>query len=108
MSKVDQQKIAAHLGLSRATVSRCFTNHPGINPLTRASVFEIAARLGYQHLQSRTPAAAPGKGVERTIGVLICTAREEYLRLDYQNPAEELLAGISEFAQVHRLRLELD
>ncbi|MGE9294975.1 MAG: helix-turn-helix domain-containing protein, partial [Puniceicoccales bacterium] len=35
MKEVNQQVIADALNLSRATVSRCFTNHPGINPETR-------------------------------------------------------------------------
>ena len=52
MKQVKQQEIARKLKLSKATVSRCFTNHPGINPQTRALVFETATELGYQ--SSRT------------------------------------------------------
>ena len=45
MKQVKQQEIARKLKLSKATVSRCFTNHPGINPQTRALVFETATRI---------------------------------------------------------------
>src|SRR6187431_902001 len=54
MIEVNQQLIAERLRISRATVSRCFTNHPGINPVTRARVFQMAAEIGYAHLEKRT------------------------------------------------------
>lgn len=44
---VTQHSIATTLGVSRATVSRCFTNHPGISPETQAKVFDLASRVGY-------------------------------------------------------------
>ena len=44
---MNQKEIAERLNLSRTTVSRCFTNHPKINPETRARVFELATELGY-------------------------------------------------------------
>ena len=62
MKHIKQQEIAKKLQLSRATVSRCFTNHPGINPETRARVFETAAELGYRHLTSRSNNAKIKKG----------------------------------------------
>jgi len=70
--KANQQWIAEQLGISRATVSRCFTNHPAINPKTRSAVFEWAARLGYEHLESRTPKKR-GRTKEYRVGVLICS-----------------------------------
>lgn len=111
MSQIDQQRIANELGISRATVSRCFTNHPGISPQTRASVFELAARLGYQHMAPRTPRRTGGEksvAAQRTIGVLVCIDRSDFAHPDYQNPAEGLIAGVSEFAQLHRLKVHLD
>ncbi len=106
MSKVNQQLIATRAGISRATVSRCFTNHPGINPETRAMVFSLAAELGYRHMEMRTESKR-NKATGQTIGVLVCTKVEEYFRTDYQSPGVEIYAGICEYAQLHKLRLDL-
>jgi LacI family transcriptional regulator len=105
MAEVNQQVIANRLNISRTTVSRCFTNHKGINPKTRAEVFSLAAKLGYQYLQPRsTPKNAPKT---RSIGVLICSDVEEYNRADYESPGVELLPGITEFAQLHNWHTEV-
>lgn len=108
MSKfgVNQQLIADRLNLSRTTVSRCFTNHPGINPETRSRVFKLATSLGYSYQEGRT-----GKKSERkklsTLGVLICTDPESYADEDYENPGARLLAGVSEFAQLNQAQLDI-
>jgi LacI family transcriptional regulator len=105
MPEVNQQVIADTLNISRTTVSRCFTNHKGINPKTRAEVFSLAAKLGYQYLQPRsTPKAGPKT---RSVGVLICSDVEEFNRPDYESPGVELLPGISEFAQLHHWNTEV-
>ncbi len=105
MSEINQQVIADRLNISRTTVSRCFTNHKGINPKTRAEVFSLAAELGYQYLQPRsTPKAGPKT---RSVGVLICSDVEEFNRPDYESPGVELLPGISEFAQLHHWNTEV-
>ena len=52
--KINQQKIADNLSISRTTVSRCFTNHNGVNPSTRAQVFAEANRLGYDYFEQRS------------------------------------------------------
>ncbi len=103
---MNQQLLAERLGISRTTVSRCFTNHPGINPVTRAKVFKLAAQLGYQHMEMRAP-TKPRRAKVFTVGVLICTEIEEYLRADYQSPGVQLSAGVSEFAQLNEIRLEV-
>ncbi|TWT84982.1 HTH-type transcriptional repressor CytR [Planctomycetes bacterium CA13] len=104
--RVNQQLIADKLQVSRATVSRCFTNHPGINPETRGKVFKLAAALGYNHLEPRT-----GKGRRKSspnrYGVLICTDVESYESTDYQSPGENLIAGLSEFSQLNNLLMEI-
>jgi len=106
MPSVNQQQIANRLNMSRTTVSRCFTNHPGINPTTRSKVFALAAKLGYQYLQPRNP---PKKAVKtRAVGVLICSDVEEYSRPDYESPGVEILPGISEFAQLHNWQIEVN
>lgn len=104
MKQVKQQEIAKKLNLSRATVSRCFTNHPGINPQTRALVFETATELGYHHLSNRTFK----KEIEQKVfGVLICTTEEEYNRTDYVNSGKNIVKGISEYSQLKNIQLSI-
>jgi DNA-binding LacI/PurR family transcriptional regulator len=103
----NQQLIADRLQISRATVSRCFTNHPGINPATRARVFQLAAEIGYIHLQTRTERPERKRRGELRFGVLICSAEEEYNRTDYQNPSERLLAGVTECAHLNKAEIEV-
>lgn len=105
--EVNQQLIAERLQISRATVSRCFTNHPGINPVTRARVFQLAAEIGYVHLQMRKPRAGRKKDSKKIFGVLICSAEEEYNRTDYQNPSEQILAGVTECAHLNGVDIEV-
>ena len=107
MKKINQQLIADKLGISRATVSRCFTNHPGINPVTRSKVFQLAASLGYQHMETRT-GEGPANKEARSFGVLVCESREDQLHGVYQKPGFELLAGISEYAQLSGRHLDLN
>ncbi len=111
MSAINQQLIAERLQISVATVSRCFTSHPGINPLTRAKVFQLAAELGYTHQEMRTGRTAKRASAKAksklTFGVLVCSEEEEYYRKDYQNPSEQILAGVAECAQVNHLKLEV-
>jgi LacI family transcriptional regulator len=106
-SASNQQLIADRLRISRATVSRCFTNHPGINPATRAKVFQLAAEIGYVHLQMRTIRPNKKRSGKHLFGVLICSAEEEYLRTDYQNPSEKILAGVTECAQLNSAEVEV-
>ena len=105
---INQQEIADRLQISRTTVSRCFTNHSGINPETRAAVFSLAAQMGYHYLESRTGRPSErSRSVKNTIAVLICSDVEEYNRADYQSPGVELLPGISEFALLRKMQLDV-
>lgn len=106
MSNINQQVIADRLGISRATVSRCFTNHAGISPVTRAKVFQVAAELGYTHMIPRSPAAKRTKKPVKFC-VLICSDPEEYFRADYESPGEQILAGVSEYAQAHNATVDV-
>ncbi len=106
MSSVNQQYIADHLGISRTTVSRCFTNHPGINPTTRSKVFALAAKLNYKHLQPRNPTNKANQA--KSIGVLVCTDTEEFSHGEYESPGVEILPGISEFAQLNQWRIDVN
>lgn len=106
MSQVNQQVIADRLGLSRATVSRCFTNHAGISPVTRAKVFQVAAEIGYTHMESRSPQARKATR-NKQLSVLICSDTEEYFRGGYESPGEQILAGVSEYAQTQDFKVDV-
>ena len=103
---INQQLIADRLQISRTTVSRCFTNHPGINPKTRGKVFKLAAALGYNHLETRSADIRARKNSER-FSVLICTDVKDYLSTDFESPGEKLLAGASDYAQVNNVSLDV-
>lgn len=107
MTEINQQTIADRLGLSRATVSRCFTNHAGISPVTRAKVFQTAAEIGYTHMETRAPSVKRTKKAVR-FNVLICSDTEEYFRGGYESPGEQILAGVSEYAQSHGARVDVN
>ncbi len=108
MAGVNQQEIADRLGLSKATVSRCFTNHAGISAVTRAKVFQLAAELGYTHLESRSiKVRKKAKKQPTNFTVLICSDTDEYFNEDYESPGEEILAGVSEYAQLHDAQVEV-
>ena len=107
MPKINQQYIAEQLQISRATVSRCFTNHPGINPKTRALVFALASRMGYSHSEKREPAVHQRKKKRLTFGVLVCVDLPNFERTGYGNPGQELLNGLSEVARVQDVKLDL-
>ncbi len=106
VSDANQQLIADRLGISRATVSRCFTNHAGISPTTRAKVFQLAAELGYSHMETRTRSAKPS-ALQMNFCVLICTETREYFSGGYQSPGAQILEGVSEYAQLHGARMEM-
>ena len=106
MAEINQQTIADRLNISRATVSRCFTNHAGISPVTRAKVFQVAAELGYTHMESRSPTGKKN-GKLTHFSALVCSDTEEYFAGGYESPGEQILAGVSEFAQANKVRLEV-
>jgi DNA-binding LacI/PurR family transcriptional regulator len=46
--------VARALGLSKMTVSRAISNHPGISPETRARILETARQMNYHPPQYRS------------------------------------------------------
>jgi LacI family transcriptional regulator len=106
VAEVNQQLIAERLGISRATVSRCFTNHAGISPVTRAKVFQIAAELGYSHMETRLRTKKHPE-LPMNLCVLICTDTQEYFDGGYESPGAQILEGVSEYAQLHGAQLEV-
>lgn len=102
-TSMNQKEIAEHLNLSRTTVSRCFTNHPKINPETRARVFELAAEMGYEYSPPRNfsedrPRAA------NSVAVLAGVPSNADRRVE---TAREVLAGISERLAAEKLTLNV-
>ena len=106
MEKVNQQTLAERLGLSRATVSRCFTNHRAINPSTRARVFDLAAELGYRYMEMRTETRSQANQTP-TLGVLICHPAHAAIDDRFETPRQKLLDGVSQLAQLHGVQLSV-
>ena len=106
MRRVNQQTLADRLNLSRATVSRCFTNHRAINPSTRARVFDLAAELGYRYMELRTQSSYRASRAQ-TLGVLICRPATPAIDDRFGSPRQKLLDGISQLAQLHRVQLSV-
>lgn len=92
MASVNQQLIADKLRISRTSVSRSFSNHPAINPETRARVFAMAAKLGYRYA-ARRPAAHAQATARGTIGVLIAIPEK---RATVAETFQYMLGGVSE------------
>lgn len=106
MIEVSQQGIADALSISRATVSRCFTNHPAINPKTRAKVFQLAAKIGYQHQESRSNSTKKNQH-KMNICALVCTEKEEFIESGEGSPGEQILEGVTEQALLHNANVEV-
>ena len=106
MDRVNQQTLADRLGLSRATISRCFTNHRAINPSTRARVFDLAAELGYRYMELRTPARGRAHHA-RVLGVLICHPATPEVDDRFESPRQRLLDGVSQLAQLQGVQLSV-
>jgi LacI family transcriptional regulator len=101
--KLNQDDLARRLGISRTTVSRSFSNHPAINPETRARVLALAEELGYRYSVPRS-----GRARERlqtkTLGILIGTPRlDDHTAHTFQ----AVLKGISERAATDRISLDI-
>jgi LacI family transcriptional regulator len=107
MTNINQHLIAERLKISRSTVSRCFTNHPGINPKTRAKVFALASKMGYSHPEKRVVSGARPSVRRLAFGVLICVDLPNFEQTAYGNPGQELLNGLSEMARANHVRLDL-
>ena len=105
--EVNQQLLADKLGISRTTVSRCFTNHSGINPDTRAAVFALATKLGYNYLEPRKSGKRESSSNQQIIAVLICSDLDEYKRSEHESPGFQLLRGISEYGLLNKLQLDI-
>ncbi|MCH6258053.1 LacI family transcriptional regulator [Puniceicoccaceae bacterium K14] len=104
MAKPNQKLIAEKLKLSRTTVSRCFTNHPKINPETRAKVFQLAAEMGFSYSQQRNSTGQREDSERNTIAVIVGIDRSVK---DAVKTAGNVLKGISEKAANAGLEIEV-
>jgi LacI family transcriptional regulator len=104
MSSVNQQMIADKLRISRASVSRSFSNHPAINPETRARVFAMAAKLGYRYSMRREPTHAHANA-RGTVGVLIALPAKRGNGV--AETFQYMLGGISERLRVSERPLDV-
>lgn len=103
MEKVNQQFIADSLELSVTTVSRCFTNHPKINPETRAKVLKFAAEHGYSYNAFRNQKSSERSGKGK-IAVLVGASED---LPDAAGVAGKILAGITQKAAAMEYRVDL-
>lgn len=101
---MNQKEIAERLNLSRTTVSRCFTNHPKINPETRAKVFEMAAELGYDYAPPRNLTDERPR-VADSVAVLVGRPSNATAGID---TARKILAGISSRLASEKLSLKVN
>lgn len=101
MRKINQNYIAEHLNLSVTTISRCFTNHPKINPDTRARVLQFALEHGYRYNGNRNQKQTR-KGETGKIAVLIGVAQS---RVDASEVASRVLQGITQKAAALHFRV---
>jgi LacI family transcriptional regulator len=101
---MSQKQIAERLNLSRTTVSRCFTNHPKINPETRARVFELAAEMGYSYSPPRNLVGDRPR-VANSVAVMVGKPANASNVID---SARQIIAGISGRLAAEKLTLNLN
>ncbi len=102
MSRINQERIARHLKISRATVSRCLSNHPSISAETRASVLEAAEKFGYRSSPART-LRRRRSGRPLTIGVVIGVSPANMALATFPY----ILKGIQERAEMDRIAVDV-
>lgn len=103
MPRINQQKIAQQLSLSQTTVSRALANHPSINAETKAQVWELAARLGYQIPPSRGRTnRAPNEPT--VIGVVIAIPRRQR---GHAETSQLVLRGVAERSSTDVVTLDI-
>lgn len=109
MSEINQQRIADQLGVSRATVSRCFTNHAGISPTTRAKVFQTAAEIGYKYMEVRSGSGLKTlrRAKEKAVICILLNKRQNDAKRGLGLAAQQLITGVSEYAQLTGANVEV-
>lgn len=103
MARINQQKIAAQLSLSQTTVSRALANHPAINAETKAQVWELAGRLGYQMPPARARIGRSPNSAD-VVGVLIAIPRRQR---GHAETSQLVLRGIAERSSTDFVTLDV-
>lgn len=96
MPNVTIRDVAAHAGVSRATVSRVLNNNPAVDPALRERVVEAVRALGYQPNRTARRLRAQTSSV---IGLIIS---------DIQNPYFiSIIRGVEDVAYAHQMSVIL-
>jgi DNA-binding LacI/PurR family transcriptional regulator len=96
MPNVTIRDVAAHAGVSRATVSRVLNNNPAVNEVLRDRVLEAVRALGYQPNRTARRLRAQTSSV---IGLIVS---------DIQNPYFiSIIKGVEDVAYAHQMSLIL-
>ncbi len=103
MQTINQNLIAKHLGISRATVSRSLANHPAISAETRAKVHGAAEALGYRPSPGRMLRRHVKSAKRITIGVLIGVPAQDVTMATFPH----ILKGVRDRAAVERVNVDI-
>lgn len=103
MQSINQNLLAAKLGLSRATVSRSLANHPAISAETRAKVRSLADEMGYRPSPGRMLRRHVKSAKKITIGVLIGIPAGNVAMATFPY----ILKGIRDRAQIERVNIDV-
>jgi LacI family transcriptional regulator len=96
MARVMMKDIAAHAGVSKATVSRVVNNDPNVAPELRTRVLKAIQELGYQPNRAAQRLRA---GSSDVIGLMVS---------DIQNPFfTSVVGGVEEMAYAHQMSILL-
>jgi LacI family transcriptional regulator len=102
MNRINQDRIAEQLNISRTTVSRSLANHPSISADTREKVLKLAGDLGYRSSPSRM-LRRKRSGKPLTVGVLIGVPAANVAMATFPY----ILKGIRERADAERIAVDV-
>ncbi|HVT74521.1 MAG TPA: LacI family DNA-binding transcriptional regulator [Lacunisphaera sp.] len=105
MAKINQDLIAAKLGISRTTVSRSLANHPAISAETRSRVHALAEEMGYRPSPGRLARRHSKSSRSFAIGVLVGIPAENVVMATATFPY--VIKGIRDRAEVERVTIDI-
>ena len=92
------KKLAAHLGLSKSTVSRALNGYTDVNEQTREKVLKAAQDIGYK---ANPTAKRLASGKSRNIGIIL----PAHSRMFVSSAFSKVLASAAEFLAKHDYQL---
>ncbi|MBE3555076.1 MAG: LacI family DNA-binding transcriptional regulator [Thermicanus sp.] len=99
---ITRKEVAKRAGVSEATVSRVFTNHPSVKKETKEKVLRVAEELGY------TPnALAQSVARRRSMNIGVVVPYVPKVHIFSHDYFSEIISGIGEVAQEHGYDLVL-